>query len=922
MEEKARQFKLPKKLAAIAITALVLQLFLPATFVLANETTDTTLDTGDADIQAQIENEVNTTQTELETADADLEQEPSDVEVVNENEAEVSNQVSADANTGENESTEGENVSVVTGNVDIDIIVDNQANTNKVEVDIDSISPCSEIDTECIGDVTVVNQNSATTTTGIEVQANSGQNQAGGVDVAVVTGDVGVEVNISNLINTNITGVGEFIAIDIYGNSQEDIDFSSGQLDDEVLDDQDFVDNILEVENSNDAQVVNDVEVNANSGDNETANGDIETGNVVTEVNISNVVNTNITGSGWIFTVLNIYGDWEGDIVVPSQYSKFRQGLNLVVETDKDGEVIEVKNQNQADVVNNVDVTANTGGNETVNGDVETGDANVDVDVVNQINTNIFDSNWDIIKINIMGSWSGNILGLPDDAKFIQTGDTIIIYRDTSGTTEDEQNNDEQTDQQGNQELSTQDQDDIDVENENEAVVVNNVSITSNTGNNHSSDGSVDTGSADALVNLSNHVNTNITGDNWMYSLINVFGDWSGNLSFGRPDLWVKENITLEKNPAQTGEFIEYYFEFGNNGDGVATGVTLKDFFAYSILNIFESNGGVEGPEYISWEVGELAPGEVGSLSFKVELGGSLNPGYWEIGNNVVIYSNEEDRNTDDNFSSGTFRAFEPASFNTGSSDSIWPTNLAIFKSHNATTSAKIGDIVTYQIMIINTGDLPAYNTLVQDTLVDSLGNEIAVNVWDLGVVYPNEEILIEYDVEILSNAVTGIFVNTAIVEGFDPNFQEWQSDETFKELEVSGLSMTEYLVLQGQQNKPLQEEIILEEIPENSDELKEEIIEQVEEILPDILPVSENQVEVILKEDILRGEDLMTEEEFEEKFGAILGVNNIWSVDFSNPELMSLPNSNSENEGIDFLGLLFSILSLGFYLTFKVSKI
>lgn len=75
----------------------------------------------------------------------------------------------------------------------------------------------------------------------------------------------------------------------------------------------------------NDARIVNNVNLTANTGNNSTSRntgGDssIKTGDATVVANIVNFVNNNIVGSGKLFvTVVNVFGSWIGDFVGPGQ---------------------------------------------------------------------------------------------------------------------------------------------------------------------------------------------------------------------------------------------------------------------------------------------------------------------------------------------------------------------------------------------------------------------------------------------------------------------------------------------------------------------------------------------------------------------------------------------------------------------------
>src|SRR3989344_2436151 len=126
-------------------------------------------------------------------------------------------------------------------------------------------------------------------------------------------------------------------------------------------------------------------------------NTEIATGDAGTEVNAVNEVNISVT---------------EVENSSP-QESTSTEGENIENEENKqennggegNGEgVLEVENENAAEVENNIGGTADTGSNsadENENSLIETGDADVSVNVENEVNTNIIGSDFEFEVINV-----------------------------------------------------------------------------------------------------------------------------------------------------------------------------------------------------------------------------------------------------------------------------------------------------------------------------------------------------------------------------------------------------------------------------------------------------------------------------------------------------------------------------------------
>jgi len=163
---------------------------------------------------------------------------------------------------------------------------------------------------------------------------------------------------------------------------------------------------------------------------------------------------------------------------------------------------------------------------------IDSGDASVDVNVVNIANSNVLgDDVWWLVFVNdASGNWVGRILGSPDGAtmagsagtEFIMSPDGTILAQNTGNGSGSTNTTDVNVD---NSNTTTQ---------QNTATVTNNLSLVANTGNNQASyntggSNSITTGNANVMANIMNFVNNNFAGGNVMISVVNVFGSWLGD---------------------------------------------------------------------------------------------------------------------------------------------------------------------------------------------------------------------------------------------------------------------------------------------------------------------------------------------------------------------------------------------------------
>lgn len=231
---------------------------------------------------------------------------------------------------------------------------------------------------------------------------------------------------------------------------------------------------------------------NTSANNNGSGGGSIGTGNATTGVNVVNALNSNIAGSGYTFSIKNLYADANGNI----DLTQLADGQLL-----PSAMVVVGSQSNNAIVVNLIYASANSGQNSVLGtGNVQTGNAYSSVNLLNFINTNFFGSNIKFVVLNLFGNISGNIV-LPDN---LGSGGQAQSQGQSQG--------------QGGGQVSQQ----------NNANIQNSVEATSNTGGNSAGGGSVTTGNATTAVNVSNFANLNIFGGSFAQLLINNLGTWNG----------------------------------------------------------------------------------------------------------------------------------------------------------------------------------------------------------------------------------------------------------------------------------------------------------------------------------------------------------------------------------------------------------
>ncbi len=422
-------------------------------------------------------------------------------------------------------------------------------------------------------------QNSAALSNDVALGASSGSNTASRNtgDGTVVTGDANVGVTVINGANNNVSGLA-VNQYDVNGNQTGDIVLgqsaatascggSSPTCTNGVLgskakntgngtssnNNASTNNNSLSAANlSNDADVVNDVAIDAvtgrNSADSNVGSGNVQTGDANVGVTVLNFLNNNIIAG--TVDVINIFGEYVGNIILPESQTTAsgpagnhaagnQVSANRGNSDSSNNNALSSANvsnttsqANLADINNGIDVNANTGNNavrSNTNGEnnVQTGDTNVNANVYNVANVNSADGGY-IVLVNDHGTWKGTIYGAngnkagSEGVNFtVQPDGTVVADNNGNGT---ESNNNAQASSNATNNTTQT----------NTAKVKNNVKINADTGNNSASrnvgGGSVKTGNVNVAASIMNFVNNNFVGKTFRVVMVNVLGKWTGSV--------------------------------------------------------------------------------------------------------------------------------------------------------------------------------------------------------------------------------------------------------------------------------------------------------------------------------------------------------------------------------------------------------
>jgi hypothetical protein len=503
---------------------------------------------------------------------------------------------------------------------------------------------------------------------------------------------------------------------------------------------------------TNSADLSNNVNSNANTGDNTaTQSGDlsgdpspalesqpqgeptpansengggsgsssVDTGNAASVTVAESSVNTNVINSKVIHHTLNLFISENGDLDLSDPFTIASNIVTTEESTDSTVNVLATSVENYAYLSNDVVSIANTGAN-TIEGSLEatinTGDAMSVVSLLNQVNFTIEGSILHIITINIFGKLTGNII-LPEFSELGQCSGCGMSMNM-----------------------------------ENQATVNNNIDSQANTGENsiaYGENGSIATGDAASVVNLTNWINTNIIGLLLFNLVINVFGEWNGQfLGWG--------NI-----PA--GEGLVFNYVSGNNGNGSPCCTGDISAFNSATVNNNIFSGANTGGNLASGKDASIKTGRAISI---VSLANFVNTNFINsIGFFGFINIFGEWKGNVGGESAFITPTPTPTPTTSEAGETVVETAdysrengglLSVTNSNNVGSHVNPGDTVTFFIDVNNPGKGKAYDVKLYLYLVLD-GKNVGGTVFDLGEIHPGKK----------SKVTTGLVLSKTAPEGF-----------------------------------------------------------------------------------------------------------------------------------------------------------
>ncbi|MDB5181362.1 MAG: mucin7-like protein [Candidatus Saccharibacteria bacterium] len=355
--------------------------------------------------------------------------------------------------------------------------------------------------------------------------AKSGNTQAiSNDDVGgVSTGNADAMANIVNMLQSQASFTGTGLATftqNIQGNVSGDLLIDPATLMQPAAANTANLANAT-VNNQTHGTIRNDINLTATSGNATAEDNDdvlsVSTGNANAVADVVNMINSVVAANQSFLGVINIYGDYTGNILMPAD------SLNALLATADAANTSahttsNTTNNLNANVSNNVDLAAASGSATAYNNDdvgsVTTGDGLTNLTILNLTGRQVVAANSLLVFVNVLGTWVGLIMDAPAGTTSAALGGGVSSNAALA-----------------NSSTSTN--------NENYGIT-NNITARATSGNaaatNNDDVGSVATGNATASANIANLINSNFSLSNWFGVLfINVFGAWHGNFGVVKP---------------------------------------------------------------------------------------------------------------------------------------------------------------------------------------------------------------------------------------------------------------------------------------------------------------------------------------------------------------------------------------------------
>ncbi len=659
-----------------------------------------------------------------------------------------------------------------------------------VLTDAAALAPVEEvvivIPKELVTNVVTINNND-------QAVANAGSNTAsGGGQTGIISGDAVAIANVINMVETSIVNsqIGVFLYDDPLATEGEKSDLDLNELWKMTTYDSSQMSliNWLSWLGINQILIGNDVSVLANSGLNfigETKDAFIMTGDATALANILNVIGLSADSSKMFFGIVNINGSNLANIILPRP--------ELFFGTSGENNLGNSAAINMVSIDSSVVASANSGGNtiDANTGTLVTGDVLAIANTTNLVNLNTTTGGF-YFSLNTTGNLDGVVQNWLSPGGVMSLNPIVNLF--FLGLN---------SQAIGGEALGA-----------NLVGINNNVTALANTGGNtiDSRWANMMTGDASSIVNISNLVNLNLINSNWFYGLVNIIGDWKGNIIFAYPDLEIQMSAVVAEvgNGDQFGFRIGYFNKGYEESQNTVVEMKLPDEFRY-----MGDNSGfvvsVKGNN-ISWQVGTVGAFEEGGFDVLVEANA-----YGETANNLVksawaamnlevntesaIETSQTETNVNNNYSSvktkinlvengvgGDGDGEENKQDYENGSDGVDQRQpiLTIESKNNVGEFVNPTDIVSFEVKVENNSDVPAYDTFLVNEIYDTNDELVSYNEIYIGEIKAYKTGTIRFGLPVPSD-FEGEYENLITIYGYATNDNFINSNTSQTEFSVKG---------------------------------------------------------------------------------------------------------------------------------------
>jgi hypothetical protein len=406
----------------------------------------------------------------------------------------------------------------------------------------------------------------------------------------VATGNAQALATVLNLLQSSaaLTGGGlTLFTTDIQGDATGNLLIDPAALmDPEVKNQSQYGD--IEINNHQEGRIQNDISLDALSGDasavDNTNAGNISTGDANAVANVINLINAVIAANQSFLGVVNIYGNYSGDILLPEASLNALLASNGAVPAEAvlGDDTTDIQTSSSQHISNNTELSAVSGAavanDNTKIGDVTTGESLTKLTILNLTGHSVTAENSLLVFVNVLGKWVGVIMDAPQGATAAALTGGASATDNAAPALEDGANTSIHSDGESE---SSESESNKDVELESDYGITNNIRANARSGDasaeGNFSAGNVKTGKATASASIANLINSAFSLSNWFGVLfINVFGSWTGNFGVAQP----------ENNTANNGS--------ENNGNPSVAGQVSGASAPYT-MRVFNFSGGSGG---------------------------------------------------------------------------------------------------------------------------------------------------------------------------------------------------------------------------------------------------------------------------------------------------------------------------------------